>query len=335
MAEVLSQSQIDALLSAARSGQKLPAEENRHGKEHWRRYDFTSPRKFTKDRLKMLSGIFENYTRIINSRLNGLLHATCEITVGSVEEQRYYEFANGLSEDDVLALAGIAVEGQPQVEDMPVLLHVSTPLMLSMMDRLLGGDGDTAGFGGSGFTNLELRLYESMARELIGGLGSSWEACIPLEFQYKRVETNPTLMQMMGPDETVVIVGMDLRFSNSSGRMSVCLPGLVLSNVFARIDDAGKGSVGSGEDNSEEILALLRDSGLELVAELGRVTVRLEDLYTLSPGDVIDLGHGVDEPIRLCVGGEPWFRGVMGTQKNSMAVKIVDAPERQEGEEAP
>lgn len=85
MAEVLSQSQIDALLSAARSGEMdLSASAEKKTEKKYRKYDFYSPRKFTKDRMKMISGIFENYTRVINSRINGLLHTTCDVTVESV-----------------------------------------------------------------------------------------------------------------------------------------------------------------------------------------------------------------------------------------------------------
>lgn len=104
MAEVLSQSQIDALLNAARSGEMGLGQQDQTPEKKYRKYDFYSPRKFTKDRLKMISGVFENYTRIINSRINGMLHTTCEIAVESVEEQRYYEFSNALSDGDVLAL---------------------------------------------------------------------------------------------------------------------------------------------------------------------------------------------------------------------------------------
>ena len=113
MAEVLSQSQIDALLNAARSGEMdLSASAEKNDKKY-RKYDFYSPRKFTKDRMKMLNGIFENYTRIINSRINAQLHTTCEMQVESVEEQRYYEFSNGLSEGDVL---GSVVFAAPEEE---------------------------------------------------------------------------------------------------------------------------------------------------------------------------------------------------------------------------
>ena len=332
MAEVLSQSQIDALLNAARNGEMdLGATSEKSTEKKYRKYDFYSPRKFTKDRLKMLSGIFENYTRIINSRINGLLHTTCEIEVESVEEQRYYEFSNALSEGDVLTLAQVEVEGKPQTEETPVLFHFSTTLMLSMMDRLMGGDGDLGMKVSSGysFTNLELKLYESMVKDMIQALGGSWENYIDLEFQFRRVETNPTLVQLIGVDETVVIVGINMRFSNSSGRMSICLPGMILTNIFSRIGAANQAGRGSGEDNSDEIMEILKNSDLEITAELGRATLQLQDIYFLHTGDVIDLGHPATDPVQLYVGGRPWFSGKIGTQNSCMAVKIVETYENQ------
>ncbi len=325
MAEVLSQSQIDALLSAARSGEMdLSASAEKKAEKKYRKYDFKSPRKFTKDRLKMLSSVFENYTRVINSRINGLLHTTCEITVESVEEQRYYEFSNALSEGDVLALADVELEGEGHPEEPPMLLHFTTSLMLSMMDRLMGGEGDLDPRlpDGYTFTDLELRLYESIVKDLVSVLGGSWENYIDLTFRFHRMETNPTLVQIIGLDETVVIIGISMKFSNSSGQMNICLPGSVLANIFTRIAAANQAGRGSGEDCSGEILDILRDSELEISAELGRTELQLRDIYFLDVGDVIDLGHPTEEPVYLYIGGKPWFSGKMGIQNNNMAVKI-------------
>ena len=56
MAEVLSQSQIDALLNSMRSGgDSAETSEEKQPEKKYRKYDFTAPRKFTKDRLKMLT----------------------------------------------------------------------------------------------------------------------------------------------------------------------------------------------------------------------------------------------------------------------------------------
>ena len=335
MAEVLSQSQIDALLSAARSGEMDLNRSDQDAEKKYRKYDFYSPRKFTKDRLKMINSVFENYTRIINSRINGLLHTTSEISVESVEEQRYYEFSNALSDGDVLTLADVDVQGVRETEETPVLFHLSTGLVLNMMDRLMGGEGEGTANAPAGysFTALELKLYEDILKDMIGILGDSWENYIDLNFAFRRVESNPTLVQLIGLDETVVIIGISIKFTNATGRMSICLPGMMLTNIFTKIAAMNQVGRGSGENNSQEIMDILRDSRLEVTAELGRTQLTLRDIYFLNVGDVVDLGHPTQEPIHLYIGGQPWFGGKLGTQGNSMAVKISDTYHVQTREE--
>ena len=320
MAEVLSQSQIDALLNSMQGGGAPPVEEKPEKK--YPKYDFTSPRKFTKDRLKMLSGIFDNYSRIINTRINGLLRATCEVELASVEEQRYYEFSNALTESDVLALAKIDQE-QLQ-EESPILVHLDTEIVLTMVDRMMGGDGapDSNLATDYKMTDLELNMYEDIIGGLIELLGGSWENYIGLKFEYVRTEVNPTMVQLIGFDETVVIVGMQISFpNNSSGRLSICLPGVMLSNVFAEISKSTTRR-SSGEDKSDEIFDSLRESDLEIVAELARTKLLLSDIYHLSVGDVVDIKRPKDAPIFLNIGGRRWFDGRMGVHNKQKAVKI-------------
>ena len=68
MSEVLSQSQIDALLSSMRSGDNVEQAEDKQPEKKYRKYDFTTPRKFTKDRIKMLNGILKT-TRVLSARV--------------------------------------------------------------------------------------------------------------------------------------------------------------------------------------------------------------------------------------------------------------------------
>lgn len=323
MSEVLSQSQIDALLNAVRSGEKnLDQEPEEANKKSYRKYDFKSPRKFTKDRIKMLSGIFENYTRVINSRMNTLFHTTCDVMVESVEEQRYYEFSNALTDGDVLALVDAKVKDK--TEEVPALIHLSTSLGLCMMDRMMGGEGhmDLVPGGDYTYTDLELRLYENIITDLVSVMGVSWENYIAIDFQYSRTEVNPTLVQLIGLDEIVVIVDMKVQMGESSGRLSVVLPGMMLTNIFGEINRDNPVRKISGEDNSEEIFNQLRDSSLDIVAELGSTEMTLNDIYHLNVGDVIDLGQPKNSPVFLEIGGYNWFTGRMGTYKKNMAVKI-------------
>ena len=325
MSEVLSQSQIDALLNAVRTGDKDVNEtQDDHGEKKYRKYDFHSPKKFTKDRIKMLNSVFDTYTRIINTRLNATLHTGYEIEVESIEEQRYYEFSNALSDGDVLAISNVLIEG---VEDeSPVLYYLSSSLGICMMDLMLGGEGnvDQDDIRDDKYTELELRLYETIMSDLVSVMGGGWSNYLDIDFEYQRTEVNPTLVQLLGIDEVVVIVDLRLKFPTFSGRMSICLPAMMLTNLFGIINHKNADRKGSAEEKSAEIFEKLRDSSLEIVAHMPEARLQLSDIYHLNVGDVIDLGQKQGSPIYLNIGGYNWFQGQMGTHNKKMAVKIED-----------
>ncbi len=86
MAETLTQEQIDALLSSALNGDMVETSKEADVKE----YDFRAPKKFTKERIKILDSIFDNYARLMSSYLTGLLRLYCKVSLSSIEEQRYF-----------------------------------------------------------------------------------------------------------------------------------------------------------------------------------------------------------------------------------------------------
>ena len=329
MAEVLSQSQIDALLNSIRNADSSDHGDDAQPEKKYRKYDFTTPRKFTKDRIKMLNGIFENYTRVVSSRLNAQLRTACEVEVDGVEEQKFYEFNNGLTEGDVLAMVGVTIQTREEgAEDIvppdPVMVYLSTSTALGMMDRLMGGNGevDRAIPNDYMYTNLELQLFEHLLRDIVSLMSTSWENYAPVTFTYERTEVNPTLVQLLNLDETVVLADMKIQFSNSEGRMSVVLPSSMLTSVFSEIGRENTGRKVASEDHSEDIFSNLRDSNLEIIAELGETSLTLSDVYHLSVGDVVDLGRPKDSPVFLQIGGYQWFTGRIGTHKKNMAIKI-------------
>ena len=325
MAEVLSQSQIDMLLNEVRNGaRELEPSEDEHREKKYRKYDFGSPRKFTKDRIRLLTGIFENYARIINSRMNARLRTNCEITVESVEEQRYYEFSNALIEEDVLALIDVEINGKK--DDSTAMLYLDPQMALGVMDRMMGGEDSSAPSVSLGYsyTDLELKLYEDIATDLVAVMGSSWSNYLPITFSFRKVDVNPTISQILGLEEIVVLVNMQVKFGGVSGRMSICLPGEMLVNAFVLISQENPVRKVAAEDMSENIFDQLRDSSLDLVAELGQTQISLRDVYNLNVGDVIDLGCKRDSPIYLEIGGYPWFTGRVGIHDKNMAVKIEE-----------
>ena len=326
MADVLSQSQIDALLNSmqnAESDKKAPEPEK--PKQEYRKYDFYSPKKYTKDKLKMLRSIYDNYSRIATSQINGLFRLVSEVEVVGIEEQRYYEFGNALNETDVLTVAEVDLPDNST--NPPVLFHIAPTLMTAMIDRMLGGLGFDRTIDISyTYTDIELALYEKIIKYLVAINTDVWGAHITLKTEFEHIEENPSMFQGISVDETVVIIMLNIMLGDLSGTMNICIPGTLLSNIFDIIDKT-KHIAKKGEhtkSNREEIMDSIRESSMDVMAQLGVAKLNLDDVYNLHVGDVIDLNKPQDSLASLFIEGQPWFNGQLGVHNKNVAVKIED-----------
>lgn len=328
MAEVLSQSQIDALLNSMQNTDMQELQEEKvQEKPQYRKYDFYSPKKYTKDKLKMLNSIYDNYARIASSMINGLFRMTSEVEVVGVEEERYYEFGNALNELDIITLAD--VELQDESKNPPILFHIAPVLMGAMMDRMLGGSEiDTSIDMAYTYTEIELALYEKIMKHLISITSDVWATYIKFNTRFSRVEENPSMFQGITMDETVVIVMMKISFGEVSGIMNICIPSTLLGNIFDIIEKtkhlADKGNQLLRRDNRQELLESIKEATMDVKAELCVANMNLNDIYNLHVGDVIDLNKPQGSDVAVHIEGQQWFTGQLGVYNKNMAVKIKE-----------
>ncbi|MCI9022844.1 MAG: flagellar motor switch protein FliM [Dorea sp.] len=328
MADVLSQSQIDALLNSMQnSGADEVAEKPKKPEKEYKKYDFFSPKKYTKDKLKMLSSIYDNYSRIFTSQINGLFRVASEVEVVGVEEQRFYEFGNALNDSDVLTVA--EVELPDRSSNPPMLIHISPMLMASMIDRILGGTGTDLTIDMSyTYTDIELALYEKIIKYPVAIMNDVWAGYINVNAKFDYIEENPSMFQGISVDETVVIVMLHISMNEIEGTMNICIPGTLLSNIFEIIDKtkhlAKKNDSILHRNSKEDILESIRESKMDVMAQLGVARLSLDDVYNLHVGDVIDLNKPQDSLVSLFIEGQPWFSGQLGVHNKNVAVKIED-----------
>ena len=325
MSEVLSQSQIDSLLDSLQDEsykQKLIFKEERD----YRRYDFYSPKKFTKDKIRLLKTIYDNYARIISSQMNSLFRTNTTVEVLSIEEQRYYEFCNALNDNDVFSRVDVTLK--EHTKNLPILLHITTGLMLTMIDRMLGGHSTehTENLQHYTYTEIEISLYRHIVTYLVQPMVTAWKAYIDdINFEFRRVEENSTMLHGVGVDETVIILVLGVEMGTAKEKMNICIPGNLLMDLFDTLEQMQYFTLDDEEErksNKEEIMDNLRDSLLEVSAQLGVVELSMDDVYNLHVGDVIDLGKPKDSRVGLLIEGEPWFLGKMGSYHKNMAVLI-------------
>lgn len=342
MAEVLSQSQIDALLSAMQNESAEPdtvedvVEEKKSPEKEYRKYDFYSPKKYTKDKLKMLQSIYDNYARIATSQINGLFRVASEVEIAGVEEQRYYEFGNALRDTDVITLVNVKLPDNSK--NPPVLFHIAPTIMGAMIDRMLGGTGTDFTVDMSyQYTDIEISLYERIIQYFVNITTDVWSSYIKLNAVFERVEENPSMFQGISVDETVVIVMIRIKMAEVEGVLNICIPGTLLSNVFEIIDKtkhlADKDNLNELRNNREELLDSIKQSKMDVMAQLGVARMNLDDVYNLHVGDVIDLNKPQDSDISIHIEGQPWFVGKLGVHNKNIAVKIEDRVETKKNAE--
>ena len=340
MADVLSQSQIDALLKSMQDGppkeekvEEKPAEvletkkeEAQKVEETYSKYDFYSPRKFTKDKIRLLRSIFDNYARILTSQVNGIFRTMTDITVLELRETRYYEYVNAFHENDCMTIVDTYVQDKGK-SNVPMMSYISPGLTLTLVSHMLGGSDTVIKTEDDyRYTDVEMALYKRIMEYIVHALGDGFSNYINAEFKIAKIETNPSMVQEVGLDETVVLAVMNVDISGlAMERIRICLPGTLLEHMFKIIDNRKHLARGFAyENNQDTIMEHLKASSFPMTGQLGVVKLDIEDLYHLKVGDVIDLNKAKNSAVKLYVGRQPWLTGKMGVYKKNIAIRIED-----------
>jgi flagellar motor switch protein FliM len=326
--EVLSQSQIDDLLNSLTSGAAdIDAVEEEAASKKVKEYDFRTPKRFTKEQLKIVSSVYENYSRLLSSYLTSLLRLYVEVECVHIEEQRYSEFNNALPDSVMTGVGEIRFTGASS-ENNTLIMDINRSIVFGIIERLLGGTGDGLNVDRE-FTEIELSLMENVFKGIFPQMSDSWFNYFELDVLFRRMETNSRLMQAISADDTVVIIMLDITLKDLEGSISICIPAVLLEDILKKIDsqyvrNLKRINSAGDKERRDLVMKYLQESGLELRCVIGSVEVSLSDVYYLSVGDVIQLSKPVGSLVDLDVGSSPWFRGNIGVQRNKKAIQITE-----------
>ncbi len=322
MAEILSQSQIDELLNNLSTGdvniQELEASEKKI-----KEYDFRSPKKITKETIKLLNGIYENYCRMVTSRLTSMLRLMCDVTVEQVEESIFHEYNNALDDYVLMGLVDVKYPDNT-VADSQILMEVSKPLSFVIIDRLLGGTGEDYEYNRD-YTDIELSLLGNMLKQLVKQMGSNWESTLEIDTELAKIETNSRFIQSINYNDTVLIIVLNVELNQSAGKITICIPSSILEEIFKKASNYTKNNKKSDQSREEQkaaIMSSIKSSTLTVTGVLGKSQASLQDVLNMQIGDLIILDRNVNSDIDLNVNGRKWFEGKWGVRKKKGVIKI-------------
>lgn len=334
MADILSQSEIDSLLNSLISGAKdIEVAEQEQFVKKVKEYDFRSPKLFTREQLKILFSIYENYSRILSSFITGMLQTSCKIELIEVEEQQYHEFNNALPDSVLVGVVDFAINNKEEDEDL-ILMNVSKDIGFCAIDRMLGGSGKHLPFDRE-YSDIEYGLLDYFFKGMVPLMRNSWFDYVEISPKLIKIETNSRILQGISADENVVIVVMTIQINETMGKINICIPGITLDNLLKIIGQQTKKTVRRGSDASTEdqrktaIISEITKSSIEMRGILGTAEVLSRDLIELEVGDVIRLDNLNNALVSINIEDETWFRGEVGTYNKKKAIIIKEVLKRE------
>ena len=319
MGEVLSQSEIDNLLSQLTSGEFDPDQMQDTNEKQVKDYDFKRPAKFSKEHLRTLEIIYEHYGRLISTNLPLYLRKTVQTTVASSETVTFSEFSNALSNPVILGI----IDFKPLNGN--VIMELSPNLGFAMIDRMLGGPGMPLEKNRD-FSEIEMTIIEKLMIICMQLMKEPWKNVVELAPMLERIETNAQFAQVIAPSDMIAIVTMNIRIGETEGFMNICLPYFTLEEVMDKLNTKYWFSSMQKDDSmdyTDHIESLIKRVSVPVRAVLGKSSISVNEFLGLQAGDIIRLNSTVGSEMDVYVGNIKKFTAMPGSSKDKYAVRVT------------
>lgn len=321
MADVLSQNEIDALLSALSSGELKPEEiPKEEEKQKVKLYDFRSPQKFSKDHIRTLELIHDNYARIISNYLTAQVRNNVKVKIESVEQITYEEFIHSIPNPTILTIFKM-----PPLSGS-ILFETNPQFVYQIIDILLGGNG-YGKYKSKEFTDIDKNIITKINEELISNLKLAWGDVVEVKPEIEALETNPALNQTLAPHEPVALITFSVEMADSNSFINICIPYLSIEKVLDKMvvqywyQENDETIVNQSREKLKDRLNIV---DVPLIATLGSANITVDEFLKLSVGDVITLNSKCSDPVSVLIDGNVHYTGKPGVIGKRMGVQILD-----------
>jgi flagellar motor switch protein FliM len=284
-------------------------------------YDFKRPERVGKEQMRALQTLHEGFGRNFGAAISALLRTIVEVKLTSVDQLTYGEFVFSLENPTCFnLLKADPLEGN-------LILDINPSILYPIIDRLLGGGREGGAVARRPLTEIELRLVSRITGLFLEELRRAWENVLDLKLEVLRVESNPQLVQIVPPNEVVVLVSFELALRDTRGMVNLCIPYNSIERIGGKLSANNWVAYGRRQATPEsigQISQALRSSLVELEVRLARSRISTGELFTLRVGDIITTEKDVHTPLVVSVEGVPKFRAHPGAFKGHKAIRIAD-----------
>ncbi|MBX3420010.1 MAG: flagellar motor switch protein FliM [Pirellulaceae bacterium] len=283
-------------------------------------YDFKRPERVGKEQMRAMQSLHEGFARSFGASLSALLRTIAEAKLISVDQLTYSEFVYSLEIPTCFNLL------RPTPLEGNWILDISPSILYPIIDRMLGGSSSADSALKRPLSEIELRLTQRVTQAFLRDLASAWENAVDLNIELERVESNPQLVQIVPPNEVVILVSLELLLGKSRGTVNLCIPFNTIERIGNKLTSnswKGYASSRSNQNTAAQIEALIDHSEIEVVVEVVNTDIRAVDLLNLQVGDIITTDKDCRSPLEVTVAGVGKFHARAGAFKGRKAVEIL------------
>jgi flagellar motor switch protein FliM len=325
VAKILSQEEIDALLTTVTSGDS-DAESGGFEDEKLRSvvaYDFKHPNRVSKDQIRTLENMHDNFAGHLGSALSTMLRTIVDVDLVSVDQITYSEFIMSLvSPSCTYTFAAPPLDGV-------CLVDFSPTLTFSVIDRIFGGHGKILETERE-LTSIERSVITTLVRRLYAELTKSWEHLVEINIDQKSFETNPQFIQIVPPGETVVVISFQVKLFQATGLLTICYPYVSLEPIITKlsaqnwIDATKKKNV---QQERQTNIHNVKRVDVDVAAVLLRTQIKMRDFLHLKVGDIIPSEMKINEFMDITVNRRKKFLarpGLSGKKRGFQVLAVRD-----------
>lgn len=325
MADVLSQSEVESLLSALDPEASVKVREKRPEDSGVQVsiYDFKRPERVSKDQMRGFHALHEGFGREFGAALSAMLRTIIEVKLISVDQLTYSEFVYSLENPSCFnLLTADPLEGH-------IILDLNPSIVYPIIDRLLGGGRESSQNSPKRpLTEIEVRLAKRITGLAIDALKNAWKRICKLEPKVAQVESNPQLVQIVPPNEVIVLISFEITMGDMRGIMNLCIPYNTIEPLAGKLSSNTWSAYTQKQADARQILNLeagVSSAKVELVVNLAETHLTSGDLINMAVGDVIQTDVEQKTPLQVCIEGVPKYVGRPGQDRGYLAIEIGEA----------
>lgn len=324
MSDILNQDEIDALLNAFSTGEvELPTEEVKAVRKGLNVYDFKRPERISKDQLRSLETIHEVFARNLGASLSTYLRTIIEVKFETADQLTYSEFLMSLPNPTCFSLLSCEpLEGN-------MILEINPSIIFPIIEKLEAASKITStSIPDRPLTEIEWELIQNILSKAIQQLKTIWKNVKEIDFKIIATESNPHLMQIVPPNEPIVLLSFNIIMGEFSGTLNLCIPFMTIEPILSNITAQTWMVYTRRDKHQADKQTSIKDSIANCVVEVRclvtEATISMADFKNLEKGDILETNKPANSPVLIFVEGKPKFWAFLGAFKRHFAAKILE-----------